>query len=297
MEEKWMPVVDYEGLYEISNFGNVRAVERYYYTGTGTKVKRRIYSTVKAVSINTHGYPQSIFTKNGNRKKITIHRLVALAFIANPENKSQVNHKDGDKLNNCVENLEWATAAENMAHASAAGLLTPVPESDGEKIVIYFEGDKCLGASTAITELAKRLNLDRSSVYRAARGKQKGTGGFSFRYSTIEEYAQIVATAHMQPMVEAKNSMDNALRIIMDNESASTEIYHIAKNGLRGIYPETPFDMQSMVDIIKELDDNSPAYEAQLSTMWGYVSAVKDALKLLLNEMAPALSTHKNTQK
>lgn len=72
--------------------------------------------------IDRDGYRRVIIYKNGKRKKFFVHRLVAMQYIPNPENKPQVNHKDGNKLNNSVENLEWVTNKENIRHAMLHGL-------------------------------------------------------------------------------------------------------------------------------------------------------------------------------
>lgn len=74
--------------------------------------------------ISKHGYYYVNIYKNNNRKTVKNHRLVAEAFIPNPENKPEVNHKDGDKLNNKISNLEWVTSSENIYHAVHTGLFT-----------------------------------------------------------------------------------------------------------------------------------------------------------------------------
>ena len=96
MQEKWRPVVGYEGLYEVSNLGRVRRI--------------RIVEPTK----KKHGYMQiSLVGKDGVRRSHRLHRIVAMAFIPNPEGKPQVNHRDENPENNRAKNLEWATAEEN----------------------------------------------------------------------------------------------------------------------------------------------------------------------------------------
>lgn len=100
--EQWKAVAGYEGLYEVSNHGRVK--------GPKGLIKPKV---------SNNGYARTELWKKGERWRPTIHRLVAQTFIENPENKPQVNHLDGNKLNNTVSNLEWCTAQENMLHAVA----------------------------------------------------------------------------------------------------------------------------------------------------------------------------------
>lgn len=110
--ELWKDIKDYEGRYQISSYGNIRSLN---YLGHGNIRKL-------APMKDTKGYLRIGLYCNGKRKIFKIHRLVAQAFIDNPCNKAEVNHKDGVKTNNCVENLEWATARENSLHAYKHGL-------------------------------------------------------------------------------------------------------------------------------------------------------------------------------
>lgn len=96
-KEIWKPVVGYEGLYEVSNLGRVRSLN---YNGTGTK------GTLSEAT-NKCGYKYLVLCNNGKRKHHLVHRLVAGAFLINPNNLPQVNHKDEHKDNNCIDNLEW----------------------------------------------------------------------------------------------------------------------------------------------------------------------------------------------
>ncbi len=104
--ELWKPVKDFENFYEISNKGRVR--------------------NTRGLVLKTHpqnsGYLQITFIVNNVRTKFLVHRLVAMQFIENHENKRYVNHIDGNKLNNSVENLEWVTNSENILHARSTGL-------------------------------------------------------------------------------------------------------------------------------------------------------------------------------
>ena len=114
--EEWKEVIEYEGIYEVSNLGNVRGVDRILSNGThwkGIVLKPGEYS---------NGYKFVCLRKDGFTKNKMIHRLVAQAFIPNPNGYKCVNHKDGDKANNKLSNLEWITHSENQKHASRIGL-------------------------------------------------------------------------------------------------------------------------------------------------------------------------------
>lgn len=105
MQEIWESVKGYEGLYEVSNLGRVRSLKR---------------ATTSGVVLNQavkHGYMHVCLSKDGKPSTKRVHRLVAEAFIANPMDKPVVNHIDGDKTNNAVSNLEWATNSENELHS------------------------------------------------------------------------------------------------------------------------------------------------------------------------------------
>ena len=117
----WKPIPGWEDYYEVSDEGNVKSLERIVTFGKGgEKLKKE--SILKA-RINSNGYPAINLCKNGKCKQIENHRLVALTFIDNPHNKPSVNHINGIKTDNRVENLEWATWSEQQRHARAMGLV------------------------------------------------------------------------------------------------------------------------------------------------------------------------------
>jgi hypothetical protein len=120
---KWKPVIGYEDYYEISNDGQVKSL----LNNIILKGSKSRYHRVQ-------------LCKDGVRKAFNTHRLVAIHFIDNPENKPHVNHKNGDKLDNRVDNIEWCTQAENIKHAFDTGLRGPTfPKGT---IPPQFKGDK-----------------------------------------------------------------------------------------------------------------------------------------------------------
>ena len=109
MQEEWKNIIDYEGLYQVSNLGRVKSLN-YKHTGREKILKS---------SVDKIGYMYVGLCKNGKRKHYLVHRLVAEVFISNPNNLAQVNHKDENKHNNCVENLEWCDAKYNINYGTA----------------------------------------------------------------------------------------------------------------------------------------------------------------------------------
>lgn len=111
MEEEWRPIPNYIGYYEVSNIGNVRSVDRLVTYSNG--VQRVHKGKILKQDINYKGYHRVRLQKDGKSKSFSVHRLVALAFIPNPNSLPQVNHIDENKSNNCVSNLEWCTSEYN----------------------------------------------------------------------------------------------------------------------------------------------------------------------------------------
>ncbi|UGO48010.1 HNH endonuclease [Bacillus phage vB_BanS_MrDarsey] len=115
----WKDLKGYEGLYQVSDTGELRSLDRRELCTRkdGQQFFRSRKGKTLVLSKDDDGYLVTSISKDGNPKGIKIHRLVAEAFIPNPENKEQVNHIDGNKENNHVDNLEWSTNHENITHA------------------------------------------------------------------------------------------------------------------------------------------------------------------------------------
>lgn len=167
--EIWKDIEGYKGLYQVSNKGRVKSMN---YRGIGRE------GILKPV-INSRGYCQVIVYVNSNRTHKLIHRLVAEAFIPNPNNLPQVNHIDECKLNNHISNLEWCTAEQNMNHGTrneraATGRSKPVIQYDmnGGRVARYN--------STA--ESARLTGIGQGSIYLCCTGKFKSAGGFVWRF-------------------------------------------------------------------------------------------------------------------
>ena len=114
-KETWLPVKDFEGLYEVSSFAKIRSVERFIVLDTHTYLKKQKELT----QFNDgRGYLHvKLYDGKANPKSLTVHRIVAIAFVPNPNNLPEVNHIDGNKLNNYPENFEWTSRRDNIKHA------------------------------------------------------------------------------------------------------------------------------------------------------------------------------------
>ena len=126
---RWKPIVGYEGTYEVCSDGSVRSLDRVITLKDGRPQTHK--GKVLRQFTNKKGYKSVGLFREGEGKRREVHRLVAIAFISNHENKPQVNHIDGNPSNNDASNLEWVTNMENLAHASATGLMTGVPKRVG----------------------------------------------------------------------------------------------------------------------------------------------------------------------
>lgn len=147
--EIWKDIKGYEGLYQVSNYGRVKSLERIINQWNRFKVcKRHCPERLLKQITEKDGYYIVNLYKNGQRDWRRVHRLVAEAFIKNPNNLPYVNHKDLNKQNNCIDNLEWCTDLENKQHAKENGHIRkgkPIGKYDlqGNLIVSYSNAREC----------------------------------------------------------------------------------------------------------------------------------------------------------
>lgn len=187
--EKWKDVVGFEGLYRVSDLGRIKRLYHIRdYPNSGEK--RTLSERIQKQTTNPYGY----LYLEMKRKKIFSHIIVAMAWIENPENKPEVNHKWGVKKDNRVSELEWSTRSENRIHAYRLGLSTPNKTMLGKKwsdnpfsisINQLTKDGECIKTWSSQSEAAETLNIRQGNIWSALNGKYKTTGGYKWEYSKM----------------------------------------------------------------------------------------------------------------
>lgn len=188
-KEIWKDVVGYEGFYEVSNIGNIKSRNRVVSFKSG--LCQRINGISKKKTKATNGYLKASLSMNGENKTVLLHRLVAIAFIPNPEYKSQVNHINSNRIDNRVENLEWATPSENIKHGYAFGNIKSNNKgmcgslSKVSKRVEQLDlNDNTITIFDSLSEASNITKTPPSGISKCCNGKRITSGGFKWRVKT-----------------------------------------------------------------------------------------------------------------
>ena len=179
-EEIWLDIKNYEGLYQVSDFGRVKSLK---------SNKEKILKPFA----RPNGYLGVTLSKKGKSITKSIHRIVAETFISNQNKLLQVNHKDGNKQNNNVNNLEWCTAQENIKHSWKNGL-SRVTEGMREhckvynkKVMQYDKNENFIKEWESASEAGRKLNIFQQSIVACLKNRTKTAGGYIWRYKAKEE--------------------------------------------------------------------------------------------------------------
>lgn len=177
--EKWKSIPGYEGLYLVSDMGQVKSIIAYTRIINRYGHEIKIYKGEKILKQLTkrRGYVAVNLYSNGKMRTIAVHKLVALAFLSNKEGYDQVNHLDADKKNNSVSNLQWCNQLQNMEHAKVNKLVKAPAGKD------HYKSVKILNTLenkyyTSISEAAKENGLNKDILSAMLRGRLKNTTNF-----------------------------------------------------------------------------------------------------------------------
>lgn len=181
MQEKWKDIKNYEGLYQVSNLGRVRSLKTSKYSKKLNKCVNVLRIRQLKPGIEKGGYKFVILTKNKKRTTYKIHKLVAETFIPNTKNYICINHIDGNKINNNVNNLEWTTISGNISHAYKNKLIDITKKQ--KKVNQYDLDGNFIKQWNSMKEAGETLNIHRQNISMCCRKIRNKTNNFIWRYA------------------------------------------------------------------------------------------------------------------
>jgi len=179
--EEWKQIDGFGGFYSVSNHGRVRSKERRVKMAWGERIAPE---RIMKGSLIGHGYLSVIFTFKGTIKRFYIHRLVGLYFVINPHNKPQINHINGDKLDNYFENLEWVTTKENLQHGFRMGLIPKDYENSNKNSMPVLKCDadfNTIREYPSLNEVGRVEGYKNPNIWYAIKNRTQ-SHGFYWKY-------------------------------------------------------------------------------------------------------------------
>lgn len=170
----WKDIPSYENEYQINTNGDIKSL--------------KTNKTLKWFINNKNGYAYVTLCKNNKRKCYRVHKLVAITYLKNTNNKSEINHINGNKLDNRIENLEWCSSSENQKHAYKIGLQKPIMSKNNKlsKKTIQYDLDyNIIKIWDSLSDIVRELNIKKQYISACCLGKIKKTCNYIFKY--VEE--------------------------------------------------------------------------------------------------------------
>lgn len=186
--EIWKDIIGFEGLYQVSNLGRVKSLQRIVSCGKGDRV---VKERIKRISKHNMGYEVYNLFKNGKCYPHLRHRLIAVHFIPNPKNLPEINHKNGNKKDNSIENLEWCSYSRNLKHAYEIGLRQKRPPLLGKlgaehplskPIAQYNPIGEFIKVWACSKDVWRELGYDHNGIRNCANGRLKTSHGFKWKF-------------------------------------------------------------------------------------------------------------------
>ena len=177
-KEVWKSIPGYEGLYQVSNFGRVKSLSRYARVHNGV---RKVGERIRKPILKATGYYDVLLYKDGRRKRFLVHQLVAKAFLENPNNYKQINHKDENPKNNHLSNLEWCSQSYNNNYGNHN---KKISASVPKKPVLQIADDgHVIQRFNSIKDAAHHVGVLEQNISAVVRGIKKHSGGFPWKYA------------------------------------------------------------------------------------------------------------------
>ena len=173
--KEWKDIEGFEGLYQISNSGEVKSVERLKRNNLGFQT---VNERIRKLSKDKDGYLQICLSKNSRHYIKKIHRLVAEAFIPNPNNLPVINHKNEDKQDNRVENLEWCTIKYNTNYGNG---IRKMAITQGRPVIQLNNGN-VVEEFYSTQEASRQTGVPQANIYKVCVGERKTAGGYEWRF-------------------------------------------------------------------------------------------------------------------
>lgn len=180
-KEEWRGVVGYEGMYEVSNLGRIRSLNRVVSRSDGER--RNIKGKILKTRIDKHGYERIDLKINGKSKLWLVHRIVAMAFIEKKKGCNYIDHIDGNRSNNLPSNLRWCTISENNTYPIAIANRRKAACDLEIKVAQYTKDMVLINSFSGANEAKRQTGIWNGHITECCQGKRKTAGGYIWKYA------------------------------------------------------------------------------------------------------------------